>query len=254
MNREDVTPLLLTFNEEANIGQALSNLAWAKRIVVVDSGSTDRTAEIAESFENTEFLVRPFDNHTSQWNFGLSLIRTNWVLTLDADYVCSTEFASEVNRLSTDNCVYYARFNYGVLGKKLRASLYPPRAVLFEAAKFHYVQDGHTQLLDTTCAQKRQLETAILHNDLKPLSSWVASQAKYAKLEAAKLSQNTHLGWKDWLRTKIILAPLLTLLYCLFLKGLLFNGWHGIYYTMQRVIAELLLSLELLDRRLRRSL
>jgi hypothetical protein len=118
--------------------------------------------------------------------------------------------------------------------------------------RFKYVQDGHTQLLETSGASLGMLKTKIIHDDRKPLSRWLDSQKKYAALEAEKLLQTAHseLSWKDRLRKRALVAPILALLYCLFVKGLFLNGLPGLFYTSQRVYAELLLSLELLDRRL----
>ncbi|MGB2788468.1 MAG: glycosyltransferase, partial [Dokdonella sp.] len=66
-----ITPLILTWNEEANIARTLAKLAWAREVVVVDSGSTDSTHAICESFPNVRLVARPFDNHATQWNYGL---------------------------------------------------------------------------------------------------------------------------------------------------------------------------------------
>ena len=71
MNLDDITPLILTHNEEANIDRALRSVSWAKRVVVVDSGSADATAEIVAEHDNAEFISRAFDHHAAQWNFGL---------------------------------------------------------------------------------------------------------------------------------------------------------------------------------------
>ena len=53
-----ITPLVLTYNEEANIGRLLESLAWAKRVVVIDSESTDGTRKIVSQFANADFRVR----------------------------------------------------------------------------------------------------------------------------------------------------------------------------------------------------
>jgi len=134
MNIEEITPLILTYNEAPNIGRALQNLKWASRIIVVDSQSTDSTVEIANSFPNVRIVSRAFDEHTNQWNFGLDQIESKWVLTLDADYVVPDLLRQEIALISTDTEVFYASFLYCVYGRKLRASLYPPRAVLFGRA------------------------------------------------------------------------------------------------------------------------
>ena len=86
---EQITPLILTYNEAPNIGRTLENLSWARDVVVVDSFSDDETLEIAASFPNVRVVQRVFDSHRNQWEFGLreTEIQTPWVLALDADYV-----------------------------------------------------------------------------------------------------------------------------------------------------------------------
>jgi len=253
MELHSITPLVLTFNEQENIDRCLNNLSWAKTVVVVDSESSDQTVDQIKRFPNASVASRRFTNHTDQWNYGLSRVASEWVLTLDADYVVTEELVDELKALQPNHDVYEAAFAYCVHGKALRASLFPPRALLFRPAKFSYRADGHTQLLDTSNTEVGKLRTQILHDDRKPLSRWVNSQLKYAELEASKLASTPHaqLGWKDRLRTKYVLAPILTVFYCLFVRGLILDGWPGIYYTMQRVFAELTLSMVLLDSKLR---
>src|SRR6266581_2185529 len=124
-----ITPLILTYNEAPNIERTLSRLAWAARIVVVDSFSTDETCDIVRRFPQAEIVQRKFDEHTTQWNFGLVQIKTEWALSLDADYVLSDELVTELKSLTPVEGVnaYFASFKYCVHGRRLRASLYPPR-------------------------------------------------------------------------------------------------------------------------------
>src|SRR5215470_1090591 len=98
---DQITPLILTYNEAPNIVRALTGLSWAKEIVVLDSFSDDETAAIAKSFANVRVVQRAFDNHRNQWEFGLKEtgITTPWVLALDADYVVSSEVVAEIERL-----------------------------------------------------------------------------------------------------------------------------------------------------------
>jgi glycosyltransferase involved in cell wall biosynthesis len=227
-------------------------LAWARQIVVLDSGSTDRTASLIKQFENATVVERPFDNHTAQWNFGLEQVQTPWVLALDADYVCPPSLVEELRSLGPDHDAYAAGFRYCIDGRPLRGTLYPARVVLFRADRFQYVADGHTQTLQVA-GDVGKLKSVLLHDDRKPLARWLADQNRYAELEAVKLlsASASELEWKDRLRKRILWAAPATFFYCLFLKGLVFDGWPGIYYTLQRVYAELLLSMKLLDRKLR---
>src|SRR5689334_19302133 len=96
---EQITPLIITYNEAANIARTLDRLAWARRIVIIDSGSTDETLEIAASHPQAEVIRRPFDDFASQCNFGIGQVTTAWVLSLDADYELSESLVNELHRL-----------------------------------------------------------------------------------------------------------------------------------------------------------
>jgi glycosyltransferase involved in cell wall biosynthesis len=251
MNLDEITPLILTYNEEANLERTLKQLRWAKEIIVLDSGSTDATVSIAAQFANVSLRTRPFDNHTAQWNFGVQQVKSPWALTLDADYVCPDDLQRELRDLSPQCSAYQASFRYCIQGRPLRGTLYPLRAVLFRPSRFQYRPDGHTQLLHVT-EPVGVLKTVLLHDDRKPLYRWLAAQNKYADLEVAKLQSAASgaLDWKDRLRRGILWMPLLTTLYCLVYKGLVLDGWPGIFYTFQRVYAEMLLSMKLLAAKL----
>ena len=75
MNLNQITPLILTYNEAPNIQRTLKNLTWAKQIVVIDSFSTDKTIEILKNFKQVSIFQRQFDSHASQWNYGLNQIK-----------------------------------------------------------------------------------------------------------------------------------------------------------------------------------
>ncbi|TWU16996.1 glycosyltransferase family 2 protein [Allorhodopirellula heiligendammensis] len=251
MNLSHVTALILTYNEEANLRTSLGALDWASRIVIVDSGSSDRTRAIAAEFSHVDLFHRDFDNHTNQWNFGLSKIDSEWVLALDADYVFGSDFPLELEKLETSQQAFDVQFRYCVYGRPLHASLYPPRVVLFRPAHCTYIADGHTQTLDVSEVDVGHLASIVSHDDHKSLARWCSSQIKYANLEADKLlaGDSSTLGWKDRLRKRIVFAPWLTLFYCLFVKRLVRDGWAGCFYSLQRVFAELLLSLVLIERK-----
>src|ERR1700693_547884 len=184
----EITPMILTFNEEANIGRTLAKLTWAKRILVIDSGSTDRTLEIIRQYPQAVVIRRDFDSAASQCNFGLTHIDSEWVLSLDADYVLSDELVSEIANLRpTDNIRgFWARFIYQVFGHALRASVYPRRAVLYRRSAAVYVDEGHTQRVRIDGALSKW-DHPIYHDDRKPISRWFSSQSRYASLEASHL-------------------------------------------------------------------
>jgi glycosyltransferase involved in cell wall biosynthesis len=250
----DITPLVLTFNEAPNIARTLERLSWARRVVVLDSFSSDDTIAICHRYPHVEVVQRRFDDHASQWNFGLDLVKSPWVLSLDADYVLSDDVVRELTTFSAkDADGYFARFTYCVFGRPLRGSLYPPRIVLFRRDRGRYVQEGHTQLLRLS-GSSGWLAGPILHDDRKPLDRWFADQIRYSAREAKHLSETPHadLNAADRMRRLIVLAPALVTAYALVRQRAVLDGWPGFYYASQRALAELLLSLRLLESRLRR--
>ena len=250
MDLSNITPLILTYNEEPNLDRTLSKLTWASQILIVDSYSDDRTLEIITAYPQVKVLQRKFDTHTHQWNYGLSQVTTEWVLSLDADYQISRKLLDEIRNLSIDNTVhgYFIPFDYYVFGRPLRGNILPSRQALFKKSQATYVDDGHTQLLEVK-GQSRSLSQVIQHDDRKPLSRWLWAQDRYLKIEAKKLKETpwSQLSWSDRVRTFKILAPFIILFYCLILKGGVLDGWRGWYYAFQRMLAEILLSLRLIE-------
>lgn len=249
---DQITPLILTFNEAPNIGRTLGKLYWAKDIVVVDSFSSDETLEIIAEFSNARVVQRAFDRHNHQWNFGLTQteIQTPWVLALDADYILTEEFIDELRSLrpDADTNGYQASFRYSINGRLLRSGVYPPVIVLYRRSAASYTQDGHTHRVVVE-GRIRDLCSPIFHDDRKPLSRWFQSQQHYTKLEAQKLlsEPRENLSFNDRVRRLRVIAPVAILFYCLVIRGGVLDGWPGFFYAFQRMLAELMLSLQLLE-------
>jgi glycosyltransferase involved in cell wall biosynthesis len=251
-----ITPLIITFNEAANIGRSIEKLLWAQRIVVIDSGSTDETMQILRRYSQVEVIEHPFVDFASQCNFGLTQIGSPWVLSLDADYELSAAILDELKALVPDDSVtgYRARFVYRIHGRPLRGTLYPPRTVLYRRERAVYWQEGHGHrvCLDGDVVPLRGV---IYHDDRKPLRRWLSSQQRYAHAEADYLlgARGGSLTRTDSVRLMGWPAPIGVLLYSLLVKGCVLDGWAGWYYALQRATAEALIALELLDRRLSRT-
>lgn len=252
-----ITPVILTFNEAPNLARTLSRLSWAREIVVVDSGSTDGTREIAARHPGVRVVERPFTTHAEQWNFAIQAtgITAEWVLALDADFVLSDEVVAEIGLLNPPDGVtgYRASFDYCIGGRPLRGAAYPPVVVLYRRARAHYQQDGHTQRVNLD-GPVIALRGRIRHDDRKPLSHWLGSQSRYMKLEAEKLTRASagSLPAVDRLRKAIVIMPPLMFVYCYLVRGGILDGKAGLFYALQRAAAETLLSLFLLERRLGR--
>ncbi|MEZ5950325.1 MAG: glycosyltransferase family 2 protein [Planctomycetaceae bacterium] len=101
-----VSAAVICHNEQEYIAQCLHSLRWCEQVVLVDSGSTDATLEIARGFPNVEIATRPFDNFINQKNFALSLCRQEWVVSLDADEVLTDPLIEEIRGLSFEKAGY----------------------------------------------------------------------------------------------------------------------------------------------------
>jgi glycosyltransferase involved in cell wall biosynthesis len=256
MDLADVTPFVLTLDEEPNIARALDGLRWAPRVILVDSGSTDRTVEIARGYPNVEVRMRTFDTFAGQSNHALAAVATTWAMALDADYAVPPALVAEIAALPeapVENG-FEVPFRYVVLGRALRGSLYPPRTILFRARTGAFEQDGHSHRVRVPGPVGR-LRTAVTHDDRKSLGRWLRNQAAYAEQEAEKLSATPfrELAWADRLRSTALLGPPAAAAHCLFARGLILDGRAGLYYTAQRAVAESILSLKLLETRRKRG-
>ena len=247
---EQITPLIITYNEAPNIGRTLERLTWAKRIVVIDSFSDDATLEILANYPQVEVFQRQFDHFAGQCNYGLSQVKTEWILSLDADYILSNELIAELHSLPEHltKDAYFAKFKYCVFGKPLRGTLLPARQVLYRKDKAIYIEDGHAHRVQVA-GDYGYLAGYISHDDRKSLSRWLWAQDRYLLIEAKKLlaTPNSELSFGDRIRKQKIIAPIVILLYCLILKGGILDGWAGWYYAWQRTLAEILLAIRLIE-------
>ena len=245
---EQITPLVITYNEERNIERSLQRLTWANRIIIVDSFSDDATLTILASFPQVEVFQRKFDTFAAQCNFGLQKIHSEWVLSLDADYILTTDLVQELHQIQDlpDINGYFVKFKYCVFGKPLRGTLLPKRQILYRVKKAHYEVDGHAHRV-VVQGKSDQLKSFVYHDDRKPVHRWFLAENKYSVVECQKLLYTTDskLSFADQIRRKQILAPFIVLIYCLILKGGILDGWQGWYYAFQRMLAELLLSINL---------
>ena len=258
MALSDITPFILTYNEEPNLERCLESVKWASQILVLDSCSTDGTAAIVARYPQARFVQRPFDCHSAQANFGLGLITTPWVLSLDADYVLSPGLQAALSNGEIPfepDTVYFAPFKFRVYGKLLRTCFMPPRGILYPHQGAVYDQDGHTQRLSVAGRHTAMVNRHIIHDDRKPLARWLNSQSKYAALEAEKLkaAPRGELNLPDKLRATGWAAPIVIFPYALLVRGLVLDGLPGLLYAVERLYAEVILALYVLHGKLKDS-
>jgi glycosyltransferase involved in cell wall biosynthesis len=245
-----LTALILTKNEEPNLRRVLDKLTWLEKVIILDSYSTDSTIEIANSYPNVVLYQRKFDTFATQCNYGLTLMKSEWALSLDADYVLTEDFIAETKKFITNSTkiAYFVKFKFLVFGKKLSGDNTTPRAVLFKLSECSYYDDGHCHRL-TINGDTGDFKSFILHDDRKSLSRWLSNQDGYSVREADKLLNpgDTTLSLSSKIRKTKIFAPFIVFFHCLFVKRLIFSGWAGWHYTLQRTMVEMLLAIRLIE-------
>lgn len=186
-----VTVIILTYNEEPNLPQALRSLAgWAEQVIVLDSYSTDRTVEIAKEF-GCEVYQQPFEDYARQRNHALTVrIRNDWVLFLDADEWLPEDLKFEIAEVIARNPPqngFYIKRRFIWMGRWIRRGYYPTWILrLFRRGKGRCEERGVNEHMIVE-PPVGWLEHDFIHEDRKELADWIAKHVRYARREAEEL-------------------------------------------------------------------
>ncbi len=193
--RPPFSVVILTLNEEARLPACLASVAECDDVVVLDSGSTDRTVALARA-AGARVLVNPFENFAQQRNFAHDHagFRHPWVFHLDADEHMTPELLAECAQVVAANPPvegYYAAPHMMFHGRWLRRCTdYPAwQARFVRSTGFTFVQVGHGQR-EKPGTRMGYLQAGYLHDvSVKSDSEWEAKHRSYAKQEARRLVQ-----------------------------------------------------------------
>ena len=121
MARATISAILITRNEASNIDRCLRSISWCDEIVVVDSESTDETVERCRGYGAT-VVIRPFSGFGEQKNAALSLAKSEWVFSIDADEVVTPELRSSIERAinKPTHDAYIVQRRFFFLGQRLK--------------------------------------------------------------------------------------------------------------------------------------
>lgn len=195
MNRSSenkISGLVITLNEEKNIQSIIDNLSFADEIIIVDSFSTDKTAEIAKSNPNVIFVEHKFENYSAQRNFALSLASNSWILFLDADERIPDDLKEEVlatiNQPTTkDAYFFYRKFMFDKSPLFFSGWQTDKNIRLFKKDKANYIPGRlvHEKLKVNGSIGK--LQSKLIHYSYNDFESYKSKMAIYGKLKAVEL-------------------------------------------------------------------
>jgi glycosyltransferase involved in cell wall biosynthesis len=184
-----VTVVILSKNEEANIGRCLSSVAWAGQVVVVDSGSTDATVAIARS-RDAEIIEQPWLGFAAQRDLAARhpVVRHDWVYFVDADEWISAPLAQEIAAVlrAPSGAAYAQRFRLVFQGRWIRhcgwyGGSWIVRLMDRRRARFGSALVGERATIDGPVGRLRH---DIVDEDRKGLASWLHKHVDYAVMEA----------------------------------------------------------------------
>ncbi len=222
-----ITATIITLNEERKIARAIESLRCCDEILVLDSGSVDRTVELAEKL-GARVVDRPFKNYAEQKNLAASEASHDWILSIDADEALSEALEGEIWNLKKNGPRYDA---YTVprlaqyLGRWiLHSGWHPDRKVrLFDRNKARWVGDFVHESVHVA-GRVGHLESNLLHFTCDSLSEHLKTMDRYTTLAAEELvARKTPLGLE-----RLILDPPWTFVKTYLLQRGFLDGVEGL--------------------------
>jgi glycosyltransferase involved in cell wall biosynthesis len=249
INQRFVIPMTISvavvaMDEEANIGRTLASVRWADEIVLVDSGSKDRTCAIARE-HGARVVVEPWRGYVAQKQYAIELCTKDWVLLLDADEEVSPGLAEEIRvAIAQPNAAangYKLPRKNLFLGRWIRhGGFYPdPKLRLFKRGEgFVTGHDPHDrcELKPDVPQQTQQFNNALVHYTYPTLTLYLSHMNRYSSLGAQLALAKGH---RTFSFSDIVLRPLATFIYNYFMRlgfldgreGLLLHLYHAGYVS-----------------------
>jgi glycosyltransferase involved in cell wall biosynthesis len=268
-----ISVLILTLDEEVNLGDCLDSVAWSDDVVVLDSFSTDRTPEITHA-RGARLQQRAFDNYAGQRNFGLRELeyRNPWVLMLDADERVPEDLREEMFAATSQApetiALYRMRRRDHLFGRWIRRSSgYPTwfgrlvrvgRVWVERPVNEEFHADG----------EAANLQGHLDHYPFnKGFSAWIEKHDRYSTMEARQRALEHHdderwtglfapdparrrRAQKEWLHD-MPLRPLVVFAGLYFIKGGMLEGRAGLTFSLLRAWYEYVIDCKALELRRR---
>lgn len=229
-SRPRLSLAVITHNEERRLGDCLRSVPFADEIVVVDSGSTDRTRQIAEE-SGARVFVSDFKDFSSQKNLAIEKTSAEWILLLDADERVTSELASEVRVVIDGNVPlngYFVRRHNFLFGGRVRfgvnAGDWQLRLIRRACGRFEGLVHERVHCEGGT----GRLRGPLLHYSHQTMEEHRTKLRLYSSLDAEAMWRH---GMKPGLY-HFLLKPPLEFFYFYVLKGGVLDGFRGLLCQM----------------------
>ncbi len=189
-----VSVYIPVLNEEDRIEAALKSVQWADEIVILDSGCTDRTIDIAKQYTQT-IVTHQFSGFGRLRNAGIDACQHEWVFSLDADERCSQALASEVHELmqqEPEHQAYWIPRRNWFMGRWIKhCGWYPDycQPKLFHRHSMRYCDEDEVHEGWAVEGSIGYLQHDVLHFSFQNLSQLIRKIDQYSELGADKLAR-----------------------------------------------------------------
>lgn len=220
-----ISATIITLNEEKNIGACLASLDWADEIVVVDSGSSDRTGEVCRANPKVRFHEHAWEGFGWQKNLAAELAANDWIFNIDADERVSPELRGSILSASFDSCDGFrvARENY--FGKRWirHCGWYPDFNLrLYDRKKCRFGERAVHEAVECR-GVVGNLSGNLLHYTYEGIGDYLRRMERYSTLAAEQMiADGRRPGVKD-----MLLRPLFTFFKMYVMKGGVLEGYDG---------------------------
>jgi len=225
-----ITATIITLNEEANIGECLESLDFADEIVVVDSGSSDRTAEICRAHSRVRFHEHEWLGFGRQKNLAAELAGNDWIFNIDADERVSPRLKDSLGRIDSGGapCYRVARENYFGARWIRRCGWYPDfNKRLYDRRECSFSEKSVHE--SVVCRGRvGELQGNLVHKTYSGVSDYLRRMELYSSLAAGELVKA---GKRPGV-PHLLFKPFFTFFKMYFLKLGFLEGYTGFLLSM----------------------
>ena len=234
-NKNKISVTIITGNEEVNIRECLESVKWADEIIVVDSESTDKTVEIANSFTEKVF-IRKWEGYASQKNFAMEQAANEWVLSIDADERATKELSEEILTLNFADYDGFKikRDNY-FIGKQITGcgwgNDYQVRLFNKNKTKLsdRLVHEGFV-----VNGKLGSLKNSMIHYSYRNLKDGFSKINEYSSLEANEKAKRKRITG-----LRLVFFPVWAFIQHFFIRKGFKDGRHGLIVSLMHAMTKL---------------